>query len=314
MQRAYPWLTATFLLGCLAFACLMLRQRTEIVQIGLEQNDADQSARQRTDDLQHRLVAAREARSRAEKELAGLKQSAATAAGSAAGGEDPNVLTIHLSEVIRDHPEYSAIMARQTRRNVLRQYGAGLASLNLPPDQISKLKDLLVERDLSATDAQQAAAAAGLERGSPAWRDAIKQAATDVEHEMTALLGTDASLVMTKLQSDTIIQNQVQSTYVLDFADAGVALNPDQARSLAQAMANSSFGGKDLSTRPAGYNQTDSLTGLSPHDQRTLDAAAQALAPAQLEVLKTDLIEAHQQTAIMQQYRSGPGGGFRIVP
>jgi hypothetical protein len=313
MQRAYPWLTAIFLLGCLAFACLLLRQKTEILQIGLERNDADQAARQQAADLQHRLAAARAARTLAEKAVAQLKQSGA-AAGSPAGGEDANVRTIHISEVIRDHPEYSAIMARQARRGIMLQYGAGLAGLGLPPDQLAKLKDLLVERELSATDAQQAAAAAGLERGSPAWGDAIKQAGAAVDQEMTALLGTNTNLVMSKLQSDTSIQNQIQSTYALDFADAGAALNPDQSRGLAQAMANSSFGGKDLSTRPAGYNQPDPTSGLSPHDQRTLDGATQALSPAQLEVLKTELVEAHQQTAIMQQYRSGQAGGIRIVP
>ena len=95
---------------------------------------------------------------------------------------------------MKDHPEYAPIFNRQTRRNVLRNFGPGIAALNLPPEQAAKLKDLLVERELSANDAQQAAEAAGLARGSPGYRDAVRQAQAGVDQEVTALHGHGRTL------------------------------------------------------------------------------------------------------------------------
>ena len=55
-------------------------------------------------------------------------------------------------------------------------------------------------------------------------------------------------------------------------------------------------------------------TWLTPHDSRIISQAAATLSPAQVEVLKTDLMQGHQQSTILQEYTAGATGGVRIVP
>jgi hypothetical protein len=314
MRRAHPWLTAVLALGFVALGCLVLRQKTRIVQLGLNRSDSDLAIRNETAALQRRLVAARDARAKAEKQIAQLKPSGAGPADAAAPAPDPSVRVIHMSDILKDHPEYAAIMTAQARRGVILRFGPALAALNLPPEQLAKLKDLLVERSQSETDAQQAARAAGLKDGTPAWRAAVNEAAAPVEQEMTAIVGTDGTQFARQLQNESSAQSQIQYTYKPDFDEAGASLNPDQSQGLALAIANANYSGKSTAGRPANYNQVDPDTLLTPHDERIITAAAATLSPAQVEILKADLQEPHQQAAIMQQYTGGANGPVNIVP
>jgi hypothetical protein len=311
-QRANPWLTAISFLGCAALGYLALRQKSEFVRIRLEVGSARQTAQKRIADLQLQLTAAQDAQVQAEKQAEHLKQAAAAPARPQSGGSD-GMRTIHVSDIIKDHPEYAAIMARENRRNVLRQYGDAISELNLPRDQAAKLKDLLVERNLSTSDAQQAAEAAGLQRGSQAWRDAIKQATDGVDQEMTTLLGTDGRQTLQKLQLQSGMQNQIQFNYAPDLEDAGVGLTPEQSRGLAQALVSTRNPGSLPAEMRQGYNQPDPATGLSPYDNRMLEAAAQVLSPAQVQILKADQIQTNQQSAILKPYMAGAKGMIRIM-
>jgi len=58
--------------------------------------------------------------------------------------------------------------------------------------------------------------------------------------------------------------------------------------------------------------QVDPATGLSPHDQRIINSAAQALSPAQVQVLTTRQVETEQQNAIMKEYTQG--GNVMFAP
>jgi hypothetical protein len=301
MQRAYPWLTAVLLLTFLARGYLLLREKTEIVAVGLRRDDADRAARAQVIDLQHQLAATRTAQARAEKQLADLKQGAVAPAKPASDDSD-GIKTIHVSDIIKEHPEFAAVWEAQQRRNMLRQFGPALAKLNLPPDQLAKLKDLLVERDMSSRDAQQSAEAAGLKQGSQGWRDAMAQAAAVAEQDITNLMGTNGTQFVRRLQAQANFQTQVEYNYSPDFADAGAPLSPEQANGLAQAMGEANYAGRSTADRPANYNDVDATTGLAPHDSRILQGASATLSPAQLEMLKTELIQAHQQAAILQQY------------
>jgi hypothetical protein len=312
MQRAYPWLTAILLLVFLGLGFLVLRQKTEIVEVDLHRSDDDRSARNETADLEYRLLAARETTARLEKQAAQTKAAApAEAAGPAMGG---SAKTVHISDIIKEHPEFAALWAAQNRGGITRQYGAALEALNLPPDKLAKIKDLLVERSQSEMDAQQAAQAAGLKEGSAAWRAALKEAAAPAEQEMAALAGSSDPEFAGRLQNQASAQSQIQFNYSGDFEEAGVGLNPGQTRALGLAIANANYSNRSTAGRPPNYNQVDPDTSLSPHDQRILDAASPALSPAQLEIIKSDLIQTHQQQAIMQQYTSGANGRVNIVP
>jgi hypothetical protein len=326
MNRALSWLAAILFLGCLSLGYLAARQKTEITQakaettqVNLHWDAAKKEEQKQILDLQQQLAAAKEAQILLQKqggqqaqELSASAQSksddASTDGSTKAGGT-----IIHISDILKDHPEYAALYAKQMRRNVDLKYGSSLNTLNLAPDQLSKLKDLLTERAMSNIDAQQLATAAGLERGSPDWQAAMKAAAQDTEQQITAILGSNADATLTQLQVRTTIQNQVNTTYMADFTDAGMPLSPAQSSGLIQAMADANYAGKDLSTRPPGYNTPDPTTGLTPHDNRIINAAAQVLNPAQIQVLTTDQVEFHKIAAVMKQYNKS-GGPVMFVP
>jgi hypothetical protein len=330
MNRALTWLSAILFLGCLSLGYLAARQRTEIAQakteitqVNLHWDAAKKEEQKQILDLQQQLATAKGAQGLAQKpagqqtqDLSATAQSKsedASADGSANGSTSGGGTIIHIGDILKDHPEYAALYAKQVRRNVDLKYGNSLSTLNLAPDQISKLKDLLTERAMSSIDAQQLATAAGLERGSPEWQDAMKTAAQDTEQQITDILGSNADATLTQLQVRTAIQNQVNTTYSADFTDAGMPLSPAQSSGLIQAMADANYAGKDLSTRPAGYNTPDPTTGLSPHDKRIIDAAATVLTPAQIQVLTNDQVDYHKIATVMKQYNPH-GGPVMFVP
>jgi len=308
-SRASPLLAAVLLLGCVALGYQVLRQRTEIVRVDLDLKVEDQAAQKRNAGLERQLAAALEAQLRAEKQAAQPAQNSAKSPAS-----DGAVKVVHISDIIKEHPEYAEIQARQARRGIYQQYGAGFDSLNLQPAQVTKLKDLLVERNQTAADARQAAIAAGLEQGTPAYWAAIKQATDAVDQEMTTALGTDGGAIVQKLQAASGARNQIMYNYAPDFDEAGASLTTDQNRGLEQAIsASRKLDGIAASARQ-GYFQSDPATGLSPSDNRLIEAAAQVLSPAQLQILKADQILSNKQSAIMQPYFAGATSGIRILP
>jgi hypothetical protein len=300
MQRAYPWLAAIFFIGCLVLGYFAFHQQAQIRQIGQDRDVLEQATHKQIVDLQHQLVRLKTDQAQAVAQVPLAKKDLVPGQGS----QDPNgngVKTIHLGDVMKDHPEYEALYAKGIRRNLARSYGDGLDKLNLPPEKLAKLKDLLVEQQMSSLDAQQAAEAAGLERTSPAWRKAMNQASQEVQQDITDLLGPGGQKTLQQIRTQTSFQTQIQNNFAPDFADAGVALTPDQSAGLAEAMAGPSLPGKV----PAGYNDPDPATGLTPHQEQILTAASQVLTPAQLQIFKADQVQQNQESAIMKQYTQG---------
>lgn len=313
MKRAAPWSAVILLIGCVALGVLVLRQRSEMARAVSERDAEKKVAQSRIVDLQSQVAILREAQVKTAKQIAQLVQGASAPQDPQGKGANGAAREVHIGDIIKEHPEYAAIFEKQIRRNVDRMYGSGLNTLNLPPDQLAQLKNLLVERQISSSDAEQAAASAGLERGSPAWQAAIQQATQDVQSQISSILGSNATSILAQLQARSGIQSQVEYAYAPDFEDAGMPLSPDQTNGLIQAMADANYAGKDISTRPADYNVADPTTWLTPHDNRIINGAAQVLTAAQLQVLTTDQMQNQQMIAIYKQYRTG-GTPVNFVP
>jgi hypothetical protein len=300
MKRASPTLAIVFFLGCLALAVLAFRQRSEIVRA----DSVGAAAHSQIDDLQHQVLSLKAARDQSDKQIAQLTAASASQKAQS-GGDSGGTRIVHISDILKEHPEYTAIYMKQFRRNVDRMYGSGLSNLNLPPDQLSQLKNLLAERQMSNTDAEQAAQAAGLVPGTPAWQAAMSQASQDVQHQISSILGPNSDSILAQLQARSNIQSQVQYNYAPDFEDAGIPLTPEQTNGLIQAMADANYAGKDTSTRPPDYNVPDPTSGLSPHDDRIINNATPVLSAAQIQLLTTDQAENEQIAAVMKAYSSG---------
>jgi hypothetical protein len=311
MKRAIPWLAGVLSLGCLTLAYRSAQEKAEVVRNAQAGAQAAREAQKRIADLEQQLSALKGAKAEADRQISQLATGSPSQKTQAEhAGTGPRF--VHISDIIREHPEYEALYEKRIRRNIDRMYGNGLNSLNLTPDQLSQLKNLLAERQMADNDAGQAAEAAGLQPGSAAWHAAMTQASADVEHQLSSILGSNADALLAQLQMKASIQMQVQNTYAPDFADAGIALTPEEANGLAQAMADANYTGKDTSTRPPNYNVPDPTTNLSLHDNRIIANAAPILTPAQIQLLTTDQAENEQLSAIEKQYYSG--GNVIIVP
>ena len=303
MARLYPWLAAVLAIALMVLGYCYLKQSAEMGLIRAELTEksfhAEQDHRQIAD-YQKRLTAANDAAKKAEEELVAQDHAATASAPTVTR----RTQVINMNDIARDHPEYVELQRKQMRRAMLRLYGDTLSTLNLPPEQLAQLKDLLANRTLLPGDPR----VAGLTQGTPAYNQAARAASQEVNQEIDALIGADNQAKLRDAQIVQMGQSLVANNYAPDFQDAGVPLSPEQTRSLAQLLSPGNMAGQSL-----GSAQPDSTTGLSPRDDALIEQAAQIMSPAQLAILKSDRADQNRMTAIMQEYTSPTATGGRTV-
>ena len=221
-------------------------------------------------------------------------------------------------------PEVQAMLSVQQKANLEAQYAALFKNLNLPPEQIERLKNLLLDRRTTVQDVFAAAREQGINpRSDPeAFRKLIADAQNDVNNNIKAALG-DAGFA----QLQQFEQTQPQRTLVNDLSQrlsySDMPLSPAQGEQLVQILAANQperrnpgvagtptgapppggrgglFGGGIASIGgPGGFSFSaggDSRGGATA--QVTAGAVAQAqsvLAPSQLAALQQ--IQQQQQT------------------
>jgi len=89
----------------------------------------------------------------------------------------------------RKDPAYARLWRRIEMRTIQKQYGDVFAALNLPPDKLEKLRDLLFERLEAFQDAKEASEDAGL--SNPESAKAVTQSQSEINGEIEALIGPD---------------------------------------------------------------------------------------------------------------------------
>jgi len=225
---------------------------------------------------------------------------------------DRQVKIVHLSDIMKEHPEFAALHAKDMRRRTIHQYGASLIALNLPADQLAKAKNLLVERDMSRADAVQAAQANGIAQGSPEWRTAIAQASEGVTQDLNSLLQTYANTSLSQLDLLNDTRASFEFNFAPDFVDAGLPLSEAQAQAIEQAGADASYRSPNAQPHPPNYNIPDPTTGITPKQNQMINQVAPVLTPAQLEIYKTSMLESMQLQAINNEYTNG--GPTIIMP
>jgi len=197
-------------------------------------------------------------------------------------------------DLMRKDPSYAWIWRKQQLRNVQRQYGDVIAAMKLPPDEVTKLRNLLVERETAQSDARETALQAGLSPGEVGV--AVSQAKSDINDEIESLVGDDAYKLLLQ-QPPGMFKIMISNSAGLDLEMAGIPLTPAQTSSLAQAYSDVYKSG--ITEFFSGNNDTpDPETGLTPKAQALLDRVTPSLTPEQLPVMKDYLIEQIQQ----QQY------------
>jgi hypothetical protein len=294
-MRLAPWFIAAA--AVVAAAYLAIRDREQQLEVGsLRAKIADftaQSAREKTE-LEAKLVKADAARFGAQNPL----RHAAGAPPAAIPAPLPRGHALAAIELRKD-PAYAPIMHRQQLREISREYGDVFASLNLPPDKLAQLKNLMIDRLNAPADARDAAQNSGLNGADI--NQAAEQAVSGVNDDIKALVGADGYDELQAAQQTMGERNMIQLQVGVDLSAAGVPLSGSQTLALAQIYADARNPAKNPALAAATQLAADPAAGLAAINQAILDRATQMLSPAQLPILQQSLSDQAAQQAYFRK-------------
>jgi hypothetical protein len=189
----------------------------------------------------------------------------------------------HVSQWLSVSPVARTILMSH---EAMEPYEAILASLNLPPDRLRRLQELIVEREESANDVDDLSKEYRVEPASTAIARADAVAASD--REMADIVGEPNGQKVRQMLSLKPQLEQVVHSVGRDLAQGGAPLNADNLLQLAQIYKDSYAPPleRGFLDRTAGF---DSETGLGDADRQTLARASVFLTPEQMDVLRMNL-------------------------
>jgi hypothetical protein len=222
------WILAALVIAVCVALSVVWQQSQQIAnlrqKLEAQTTAADQLETKLTTALRSKLPAASEAASQTRHAIDADESARKRAA------QDREIASIQ-ERLMRD-PTYAAWERVQARGNILRSFGDWLPFLHLPPDQLSRLKNLLVEKSLRMMDARSISASAGFSQ------EAIKAAVADAESnanlEIKTLLGSENATRFEQLQGATAYRENVKTLGAL-LADQGTPLTMEQEIGLAEA-------------------------------------------------------------------------------
>lgn len=199
-----------------------------------------------------------------------------------------------MAELMKD-PEFVAAMKTEQLARIEQRYGELFKSLNLPPDQLAKLKDLLVERENAGRDVMASAREQGLDMRNADSRDQLRQLTADLQAEIDAsigsTLGTNVADALTNYNSTTQQRNAVNNfNEKLANTVGGQTLNSSQSQQFATILADTGTQqGRNVLitdatiTRAAAVLTNDQLTALK---QLQAEQQAQQLIQAKMRAAR----------------------------
>jgi hypothetical protein len=285
--RLAPW--RAFLLGAaiIALCCLAWSEHRELVELrsaNKAANAVERRDRMEIQRLRGQILAYMKA--------SDWRPPVGSRAGAVEpGGEAGNSGNVDLTPFMKRDPAYAALRHRVLLRAVRVTYG-DLAALNLPPDRLQKLTELLLDRCAAPQDARDAALQQGLKDGSPEYLQAVANSVNDAENDIKSFLGQSAYDQLLANENRINLASTLETTVGNYLAAAGIPLSGDQIAALADAQ--------------------QKLREASPEIQnQALEArAAEVLTPEQLQLfvenidLQDDVRELQQRAleAAKKQY------------
>lgn len=270
-------------------------------------------------DLRDRLQRAEQARpARVRSGEGEFPGEAGPAAGPAAADAAATVAAINPEAGFRggfpallDNPEAQRLMAIQQRGALDQRYGSLFRLLNLPPAQLERLKDLLIEKQTAAMDVLAAARAQGLNnrenRGEI--RSLLEATQDEIDANIRMLLG-DANFQRYENFNQTQTQRAVVSRLEQRLGYSALPLSPQQSEQLVQLLAAHS-------PTPGGERRAVDLRngavaafiggGGAPITDDFVNQAATLLNPTQLEALRQLQAEQKAQADLGQMLRETRG-------
>jgi len=319
-NRTWVFLAGFFGLTTLGLAVLANREHLAVVRLTAQLSDSAAG-------VQRQLADAQDANRKLRAELQTARAGAA-ASGPAAGQSPRSFLGRGNPAAIFNDPAFQRLAAIQMKAALDGQYGALFKALNLSPEKVEQLKNLLIQKQQAPLDALQAARDQGLNSDPQAVREAIAAAQASAEEQIKGALGENGyaqyqqfnqtepertavtqvqqalsytASPLTDAQSQQLLQTLVQAQAPAGGTSPGIAGN--------QAFVRVAGGGISV-TAGAGAG-----TESAPISDEAISQAATYLAPDQVQALKQ--LQAQQQAARQMQQLLGEGlrqGGPVVAP
>lgn len=142
---------------------------------------------------------------------------------------------------ILDNPEAQQLMAVQQRASLDARFAALFKNLNLPPEQLEKLKELLVDRQNAMLDVMVAAREQGLTpRNNPeAFQKLVASTQAEIDNSIRATLGEDGFAQYQQYEK-TIPQRNLVNQLQQRLSYTGAPLSDTQTEQLVQVLASTS--------------------------------------------------------------------------
>jgi hypothetical protein len=185
------------------------------------------------------------------------------------------------NRLLKQDPSYAPFWHTQQRRMILKEYGALIASLHLPADKAENLKELLIARSDSLSDAGEIGRQAGL--GPEGIRAALKDATTDYNTQIETLLGSGTYDDFRKNLAATSVFGSQMENLAVGLADSGEPITPTQQLQLARMLFDAA---NNPSATPGDVNNS------------FINDASRLLSPAQLAALKSFRAEEAQRSEL----------------
>ncbi|MBW8781534.1 MAG: hypothetical protein JF599_06575 [Verrucomicrobia bacterium] len=231
----------------------------------------------------------------------------ASAADNAAPPRQPRNTRPNLTAMLAN-PEFAKAWNLQQRAQLDNRFAGLFKQLNLSPDQLDKLKGLLVERQTTAMDVYAAAREKGVNPGQN--REEIQKMVSDSQAEVDQSIRTtlgDTAYQQYQNYQNTQPQRTVVSQLDQRLSYSASPLTTAQTEFLVQALASTSptattGGGPDQLPAPGGpFGRSGANV---PITDAVIQQAQGVLTPSQLDALRQLQAEQQAQLKLGQLFRA----------
>ncbi|HWA27299.1 MAG TPA: hypothetical protein VG734_16720 [Lacunisphaera sp.] len=218
-----------------------------------------------------------------------------------------------------DSPEVQQLLNLRSRGALDGRYAALFKQLNLPPDQLQKFQQLLLDKQSTMRDVITAMRSQGLMPG-PDSRDQIRtlvqNANAEIDSQIQATLGSAAyaqyqTYEQTQPQRNTVDRVQQRLSY------SSQPLTDQQAASLVNIMAQEAQAAQAAGNGNGGGNRRGFAFGGgggAPITDQTIQQASSILSPAQLTTLQELQVEQQAQAQLGRRARETFTGSRQRPP
>lgn len=194
-------------------------------------------------------------------------------------------------------PEQSAtierLKQRRFRADALHSYAAGFEALKLPPEVVSRAKDIIVA---TATETDK------LHDQKPSLQEFMAPFEANLANEKAQLIAVMGQENFEQLEAYNA-ESSFDWTMGTDLWDGGAPLNSDQLHQLSLATVRVGYQSKLYSIlEPTPEAQPDANTHLSRQDNALLAACSRFLTVNQQEILRQSLIDENRYNDAMRAF------------